>query len=381
MGFLARPLGGLLFGHLGDRIGRKRTLITTLLLMGSSSAAIGLLPGYASIGVAAPAFLVVLRFLQGLALGGEWGGAVLMAAEHAPRNRRILFGAFAQQGAPAGGLLATFAFLVVNRLSADDFAAWGWRVPFLVSAVLLAVGLVIRLTVAESPEFLAVKQRGELVKMPALEALRTAPRAILLGIGASAIGIGAAYFANTFMVAWTTTELGVARQTILTALLAGMIVGFFVQPAGALLGDRIGGTRVMVVALLGYAAVTPIVYALVNTGDSGWINLGVVLNAIAGPAYFAVLAGFLAQAFPARIRYTGISLSYQLSATLIGGSIPLVAQWLLGGSGIRAVAAYHVALILLTLVCVVALSRRIADRDTVQPNPREEQPAEADVTP
>ncbi|MEV5544026.1 MFS transporter [Saccharopolyspora shandongensis] len=359
-GFLARPLGGVVFGHLGDRIGRKKTLVTTLVLMGVSSTAIGLVPSYASIGMAAPALLILLRLVQGLALGGEWGGAVLIAAEHAPPSRRILFGAFAQQGSPAGGLLATLVFLGVSRLPAEDFAAWGWRVPFLVSAVLLVVGLVIRLTVAESPEFLAAKRRGEIVKAPAAEVLRTAPAAVLLGIGASAIGIGAAYFLNAFMIAWTTTELGVTRETILSALLVGTVIQFCAQPVAALIAHRVGATRFMIVALVASALLTPFFYLLVSTGDGSKIVLGIILINIVAPAYFAVLAGFLTHAFPARIRYTGISLAYQLSATLIGGSVPLIAQSLLSSGGIGLVVAYHVGLIVLTLVCVAALGRRTA---------------------
>jgi MFS family permease len=357
-GFLARPVGGVIFGHLGDRIGRKKTLITTLVLMGLSSTAIGLLPGYASIGIAAPALLILLRMVQGLALGGEWGGAVLIAAEHAPPGRRMLFGAFAQQGSPVGNILATLAFLGVSALPADDFAAWGWRIPFLFSAVLLLVGLIIRIGVEESPEFLAAKEHGEIAEAPALETIRTAPVPLLLGIGASAIGVGGAYFMSTFMVAWTTTDLGVSRSTILSALLLATVVQFFVQPIGALLADRFGGTRIMVAALITSAILIPLVYALVGTGESGLIYVGLAIGALTMPAYFAVLAGFLAQAFDARIRYTGISLAYQLSATLIGGMVPFIAQWLLAGSGIALVAGYHVTLILLTLTCVILLARR-----------------------
>ena len=357
-GFLARPVGGVIFGHLGDRIGRKKTLITTLVLMGLSSTAIGLLPGYASIGIAAPALLILLRMVQGLALGGEWGGAVLIAAEHAPPGRRMLFGAFAQQGSPVGNILATLAFLGVSALPADDFAAWGWRIPFLFSAVLLLVGLIIRIGVEESPEFLAAKEHGEIAEAPALETIRTAPVPLLLGIGASAIGVGGAYFMSTFMVAWTTTDLGVSRSTILSALLLATVVQFFVQPIGALLADRFGGTRIMVTALITSAILIPLVYALVGTGESGLIYVGLAIGALTMPAYFAVLAGFLAQAFDARIRYTGISLAYQLSATLIGGMVPFIAQWLLAGSGIALVAGYHVTLILLTLTCVILLARR-----------------------
>lgn len=249
-----------------DRIGRKKTLITTLVLMGLSSTSIGLLPGYASIGIAAPVLLILLRMVQGLALGGEWGGAVLIAAEHAPPGRRMLFGAFAQQGSPVGNILATLAFLGVSTLPADDFASWGWRIPFLFSAVLLLVGLIIRIGVEESPEFLAAKEHGEISEAPALETVRTAPVPLLLGIGAAAIGVGGAYFMGTFMVAWTTTDLGVSRSTILSALLLATVVQFFVQPIGALLADRFGGTRVMVTALVATVILTPLVYALVSTG-------------------------------------------------------------------------------------------------------------------
>ncbi|WP_348788810.1 MFS transporter [Leifsonia sp. NPDC080035] len=201
VGFLARPLGGLVFGHFGDRIGRKRVLVITLLMMGTATTLIGVLPGYATIGAAAPILLVLLRALQGFAVGGEWGGAVLLATESAPQKKKGLAGAWVQQGSPAGSILATVAFLLVGLLPDEQFLAWGWRIPFLISAVLVVVGLIVRMVVNESQEFLDTKASRVVVKMPLVEVFRTAPGVVLLGIAASITGIAMAYFTNTFLLA------------------------------------------------------------------------------------------------------------------------------------------------------------------------------------
>jgi MFS family permease len=231
VGFFARPLGGIVFGHLGDRIGRKKALMTTLMMMGVATVCVGLLPDYSKVGVLAPVLLVALRVVQGIAVGGEWGGAVLMAGEHAPQGRRTFFASFAQLGSPAGLILSLVAFRAVTSMDKADFLAWGWRVPFLASAVLLVVGILIRLGVNESPEFARVKEANRTVKLPVAEVFRSASGLVLLCIGANTIGIAGVYFTNTFMIAYTTQYVGVSRSLILDSLFAVAIIQFVAQPA------------------------------------------------------------------------------------------------------------------------------------------------------
>ncbi|MDA3644504.1 MHS family MFS transporter [Saccharopolyspora indica] len=364
VGFLARPLGGIVFGHFGDRMGRKGTLITTLLMMGVATFLIGVLPTHAQIGVAAPFLLALLRAVQGIAVGGEWGGAVLMAAESAPKGRASFFAMLVQQGSPAGAVLATLVFLAAGSLDDAAFAAWGWRVPFLLSGVLVLVGLLIRMKVEESGEFERVKDSGEVVRLPIAEVLRTAWRSVLLGIGASIMGISAAYFTNTFVLSWTTNELGMDRQTMLYVLLGISVVQFIWQPIAALISERVGEARFMVWSLLVQVAVAVPMFLLIGTTQPVLVFLGVALATISGSGYYAVLAGFLARAFTSRVRYTGISLSYQLCSTLIGGTTPLVAQFLLTTSGsIWPVVGFYAVLLLITTGCVAALAAVTARRE------------------
>ncbi|MEV4570676.1 MFS transporter [Nonomuraea sp. NPDC049419] len=360
VGFLARPLGGVVFGHLGDRIGRKRTLVVTLLLMGGATTLVGVLPTYAQVGMLAPVLLATLRLVQGIAVGGEWGGAVLIAAEHAG-PKRIFYAAFAQQGSPAGSILATAMFALVSTLPEDAFLSYGWRIPFLCSAVLLVVGLVIRLRVEESPEFTRMQERREVAKLPVAEVFRTAWPLVLLGIGASGVGIASAYFTNTFILSWATTDLGIAQSTMLDVLLIVAITQFVTQPLGAVLGQRYGAARFMLIAFSALIVCTPITFAMVGTGSPVLATLGLALSIVFGGMSYAALAGFLAEAFPARVRYTGISLAYQLCGALIGGTAPMIAQALLTSTGtIWAVVAQYLVIILLTMACVAALQRRSA---------------------
>ncbi|MEV0698899.1 MFS transporter [Saccharopolyspora sp. NPDC050389] len=372
VGFLARPLGGIIFGHFGDRMGRKGTLVTTLLMMGVATFLIGVLPTHAQIGVAAPFLLALLRAVQGIAVGGEWGGAVLMASESAPKGRGSLFAMLVQQGSPAGAILATLVFLAAGTLDDAAFASWGWRVPFLLSGLLVVVGLLIRMKVEESGEFERVKDSGDVVRLPVAEVLRTSWRTVLLGIGASIMGISAAYFTNTFVLSWTTNELQMNRQTMLYVLLAISVVQFLWQPIAALISERVGEARFMVCSLLVNVAFAVPMFLLINTARPLLVFAGIALAIVSGSGYYAVLAGFLARAFPSRIRYTGISLSYQLCSTLIGGTTPFAAQALLTSSGgsFWPVAGFYVALLLITTACVAGLARFGARRaDQEQPAP------------
>lgn len=356
VGFLARPLGGIIFGHFGDKLGRKKTLIVTLMLMGTATALIGLLPGYATIGAAAPILLIALRALQGIAVGGEWGGAVLLATENASDEHKGRAGTWVQQGSPAGSVLATLAFLLVGLLPTEAFLSWGWRIPFLFSAVLVIVGLIIRSKVEESAAFTTVKATAKVAKVPVIEVFRIAPKAVLLGVVASILGISAAYFSNTFLLAWTTGELKMDRQTILNILLATAVLQFIWQPLAARLAERIGTLKLMLFALaFTMVMIVPLFLALLS-GSIVFLAPMMILNILGGSAYYALLASTLAAAFPVTVRYTGVSVAYQ-RATIIGGSTPLIAQSLLVTAGPWGVAAFYGVLVLATGAGVWALDR------------------------
>jgi len=333
IGFLTRPLGGIVFGHLGDRIGRKQTLIATLLLMGIATTAVGLLPTYAAIGGAAPAFLILLRLVQGLAVGGEWGGAVLIATEHTTKDRGYLFGAFAQQGSPAGRILATLCFLGVTGLLPEEaLLDWAWRIPFLLSALLVVVGLVIRLRLEESPEMLALKEQKAVVRVPLVELFRSSPRELLYGACGILCVFVVVYARDTFALSWATTHLSFSSDGFLSIILVASVVQFFVQPFGAVLATR-GNVRRLVTILLGLEIpAIAVMFVLIGT-DNWWLALlGALIATIPDVMFYAVMAGMLAQAFPARVRYTGISVTYGVTGAVCGMT-PMIMQWLLDRTG------------------------------------------------
>ncbi|WP_328625737.1 MFS transporter [Streptomyces sp. NBC_00353] len=360
VGFLARPIGGVIFGHYGDRLGRKKTLVITLLMMGISTTAIGLLPGYASIGIAAPILLVAIRMVQGIGLGGEWGGSVLIASEHAPKGKSVLYGAFAQQGSPVGNTLSTLSFLAISQLPDEAFVSWGWRLPFLFSAALVIVGLFVRLKVAESPAMANLIQKKEVVKVPLTEVLRTQPMLIVLGIGACTIGLSATYFKSTFALSWATSSLDFDRSSFLTIILVANITQIVFQPFGALIATRMKSwSRAVTVMLLPELILMPLMFILISTENYGLAMVGVAVATIPHCLYYAALAGMLASRFPAHLRYTGISLCYQLCGTLLGGTTPIIGQFLLNRTGsITAVIAYAVLQVVLTLGCMLLLLKR-----------------------
>lgn len=333
VGFFARPLGGAIFGHIGDRIGRKKSLVITLLMMGTVTVLIGLLPTYATIGVWAPVLLVVLRFIQGIAVGGEWGGAVLMAGEHSPdQKKRTFFASFAQLGSPAGLILSMLMFKLVTSLDDAAFMSWGWRVPFLFSAALLVVGFAIRVSVKESPDFLAEQERKAKENAarqaresaPLLEVLRGAPGMLALAIGANVLGIAGFYFTSTFMLAYTTQYVGLSRALVLDSLLLVSVMQFFITPLSAYIGSRIGYRRFLLITSF-LSIFTPyVMFNLVDMGSRTSLTLGVGLAVLFIGAYYAVIAGYVSDSFPTRIRYTGISMAYQLSGAIFGGLTPIV---------------------------------------------------------
>ncbi|CAJ49835.1 MFS transporter [Bordetella avium] len=331
VGFFARPLGGAVFGHIGDRIGRKKSLVITLLMMGTVTVLIGLLPTYAQIGVWAPVLLVVLRFIQGIAVGGEWGGAVLMAGEHSPdQKKRTFFASFAQLGSPAGLILSMLMFKLVTSMDDAAFMSWGWRVPFLFSAALLIVGFAIRMSVKESPDFLAEQEKKAKLskasqdKAPLMEVLRGAPGMLALAVGSNVLGIAGFYFTSTFMIAYTTQYVGLSRAVVLDSLLLVSVMQFFITPISAYIATRIGNQRFLVITSF-LSVFTPyLMFNLVDMGTRTSLTLGVGSAVLFIGAFYAVIAGYVSDSFPTRIRYTGISMAYQLSGAIFGGLTPII---------------------------------------------------------
>ncbi|SFN96706.1 Nitrate/nitrite transporter NarK [Variovorax sp. PDC80] len=328
VGFFARPLGAVVFGHIGDRIGRKKALMATIVMMGIATVCIGLLPTYGQIGVLAPVLLIVLRVVQGIAVGGEWGGAVLMAGEHAPKGRRTFFASFAQLGSPAGLILSLVAFRLVSTMDPADFLSWGWRLPFLASAVLLLVGACIRLGVHESPEFEQEKRSRLTVKLPIAEVFRSSGLLVALCIGANTLGVAGVYFTNTFMIAYTTTYLGVTKSVILDCLFLVAIIQFVAQPLAALLAEKIGGARFLKLsAFLAMLSPYPM-FLLVQGASVPSMVLGIALAVVCLSSFYSVIAGFVSGVFPTRVRYSAISIGYHVCGAIAGGLTPLVGTYL-----------------------------------------------------
>lgn len=358
VGFFARPLGGFVFGHLGDRVGRKKALMATLVIMGVATVGIGLLPSYEQAGVLAPVLLIILRLAQGLAVGGEWGGAVLMAGEHASAKRRTFAASFAQLGSPAGLILSLLAFRLVTSMDEADFLAWGWRIPFLISAVLLLVGYFIRIGVSESPDFAQVLADKETTDIPAKEVFRTSWRTLLLCMGVCTVAIGGIYFTNTFMLSYATQTLGLDRRMILDCLFVVAIIQFFIQPLAAWFAESIGTARVLILASAASVAAPYPMFILVSKGTSASIIAGIAIVLVFMAAIYSAMAGFISSAFATRIRYTGISLSYQFCGALAGGLTPLIGTWLthIYPNQWLPLAIFYSVLSTITLGCVIGLA-------------------------
>lgn len=324
VGFIARPLAGVVFGHLGDKLGRKKMLLFTMVLMGLATTGIGLIPSYASIGVWAPILLVVFRFLQGISVGGEWGGAVLMASEHAPKNKKTFFASFAQLGSPAGLILCLLVFRGISGLDEQAFAEWGWRIPFLLSFPLMAVGFYIRLGVAESPEFVKMQKENETEKFPVKELLKNYwPQVVFAGLTMT-IGAAGFFFTNTFMITYVTQYMGISKATILNALFWVTVFQFLTMPIAAWYAEKIGTSKFLFWTALLCIAIPYPMFMLVQTQNIYYITLGITLAVISLSALYAVAAGFMAEAFPTHVRYSGISISYQMIAALAAGTTPFL---------------------------------------------------------
>jgi MHS family shikimate/dehydroshikimate transporter-like MFS transporter len=374
VGFLARPLGGVIFGHYGDKLGRKAMLVTTLLIMGIATFLVGLLPTYETIGIWAPILLVVLRLLQGLGLGGEWGGAVLMAVEHSPDDKRGLNGSWPQMGVPAGLVLGTGAFAAVSAISGDAFVTWGWRVPFLLSILLIALGLYIRLAIYESPAFSRVRESGTEARMPIVDVFRTYPKNVLLAVG-SRIGIDVVFYIfAVYVLTYVSTNLGLPRNLGLIAISIAALIEIFTIPAFASLSDKVGRRPVLITgaAFLGLW-IFPFFW-LLDTRSASLIILAVIVGlSIGHAAVYGTQASFYAELFGTRVRYSGASLGYQLAGIFGGALAPIVATALYaatGGPGL--IGVYVAVLCLLSIVCVY-LADETFRRDIYEDEPQERQ--------
>jgi MFS family permease len=362
LAFIVRPIGGLIFGHFGDRVGRKALLVSTVILMGLATTAIGLLPTYAEIGVAAPLLLVLLRVLQGISVGGEYGGAVLMAVEHSEPGRTGYYGSWVQMGSPAGLILANAVFLSVTQLSDDALFSWGWRIPFLLGSLLLIVGLVIRLRISESPRFEEVKEQGEIVKVPALVVLRQYAGRVLLTAGAY-FGTGVVFYGSSiFGLSYGIEKLGFSRSQVLSFVLIGQVLAFFAMPLFAMLSDKVGHKPVFLAAQVGMAALVFPWLWLYGTGNFGWSLLGFLLLYLPYSASYGTMAAFFAHVYETRIGYSGLSLGYQLGTVFGSGFAPMIALWLLQQTGtMTAVGLYMIGAVAVSLLCASLLTSTAAN--------------------
>jgi len=352
--FLARPIGSALFGHFGDRIGRKATLVAALLTMGVSTVIIGMLPTYDTIGIAAPALLALCRFGQGLGLGGEWGGAVLLAVENAPPGRRAWYGMFPQLGAPIGFLFSGGSFLALSEwLTNDQFLAWGWRIPFLASAALVGVGLYVRLTITETPVFQLVAMREERARVPMLAVIREHPRTLVLGTLASIATFVLFYLMTVFALSWGTSVLGYSRNTFLIVQLVGIVFFALAIPVSAVIAER--GRRVTLIGVTIAIGLFGLVMApLLSSGLTGATVAMVIGLSLMGLTY-GPLGTTLSELFPTRVRYTGSSLTFNMAGIFGASLAPYIATWLAQNYGLQFVGYYVVVAAAVTLVGLLAI--------------------------
>ncbi|GAA3950382.1 MFS transporter [Actinomadura viridis] len=358
VGFAARPVGAALFGHWGDRLGRKATLVITLVLMGVSSALIGVLPGTETLGVAAPVLLVVLRILQGIAVGGEWSGSVLLSMEWGDQRRRGLMASLPQIGVPIGLILGTGAMTAIALSAEDAFTAWAWRIPFLLSLVLVAIGLWVRLQVMETPLFAEVVAKAEVARVPVAEVVRRHPKEIVLSALLRCSEQMPFYIFTSFALTYIHDDLGMAQGLALGAVTAAAVFELFAIPAAGHLGDRIGGRRVYAAGSLLVALFAFPYFALLNTGVAVVVVAAVVLAQLPHAIQYGPQASLIAESFPTRLRYGGAGIGYQLASVIAGGPAPLLATWLLHDHGWPAIAGAMVVSSVLTLTALALLPDR-----------------------
>jgi MFS transporter, MHS family, shikimate and dehydroshikimate transport protein len=355
VGFIARPIGGIVIGHYGDKIGRKSMLVLTLVIMGIATFFIGLLPTYEQIGIWAPIALVTLRLAQGFGVGGEWGGAVLMAVEHAPPGKRGFYGSWPQIGVPAGLLLANAVFSYFSGLPEEQFLTWGWRVPFLLSIFLVFIGLVIRVRILETPAFARVKETSAESRQPIIEVLRNYPKQVLLAMGARFAENGGFYIYSVFVITYATQVVKFDQQTVLYGILIGAALELLAIPFFGALSDRVGRRPVYLFGAIVTAVFAYPLFWLIDSGSTAALWSGIVIAfVLSHAAMYAPQAAFLSELFGTRVRYSGASLGSQLASVFAGALAPLIATALLReGYGGGAIALYVIGLAVVTIVSVV----------------------------
>ncbi|WP_083745091.1 MFS transporter [Rhodococcus sp. D-1] len=353
IGFIARPIGGLVFGHFGDRIGRKAMLVTTLMMMGVCTALIGLLPTYSQVGAWAPLLLVVLRLIQGFAVGGEWGGAVLLISENAQHKSRGFYSSFSQVGVTIGFIVSASVFALVSTLPEEQFLSWGWRIPFLLGILLMAAGLVIRMKISETADFERVRNSGEIEKYPALEAIRTQRKSILLTIGARMAENGGSYVFLVFSLAYG-KYMGVSTSVILSAIIAANIIQAFTMIGFGHLSDKIGRRPVYLFGTIGVIVWSVPFFFLINTQNAALIWVAVIVAVgICHSAMIGTQPSFFSELFTGKVRYSGLAMGHEIAAIFAGGIAPLIATALLAWSGhFWPIAVYLAMLGLLSTIAV-----------------------------
>jgi MFS family permease len=361
VGFLARPVGAIIFGHLGDRVGRRKTLLITVVMIGIATGVIGFLPGFATIGVAAPLLLTLLRLLQGIAVGGEWGGAVTLAVEHAPEKHRGRYAALPQIGSPIGTLLSSGMILVVSLLPDASFDSWGWRIPFLAAFPLLYVAYYLRRRVEESPLFTRLLEEDELASSPVKDVVTKAFPQLMVGAASTLLGVGGFYLVTTFMISYGTNTLGIDNSVMLTDTLFAAAVEILVLIAGGRISERLGAAKVTVAGGLISAALAFPVFWMVDTTNTALVILGVTL-AVAGLSIPYAVSGFLLTGlFPAHLRYSGVALSANFAGVL-SGFVPLAATAALAASGEK---SWAPALMLIGIALITTVAGAVAPKVSV----------------
>ncbi|MFZ0578588.1 MAG: MFS transporter, partial [Psychrobacillus psychrotolerans] len=371
LSFFIRPFGGIIFSHIGDRIGRKKTLVVTLSLMGVATFGMGLLPTYQAIGIWAPILLITLRLVQGLGIGGEWGGALLLAVEYAPKEKRGLYGSIPQMGVTIGMVMGTVALSIMTLLPDESFMTWGWRIPFLLSALLVIFGLWIRKGIDETPSFKKVQETGDIPKLPIVDTLRYHWREVLIAIGAKVVETAPFYIFGTFVVSYATTELGFSRTTTLNTVMVATIITTILIPIMGSLSDRIGRKKVYVAGTIGMLLFAfPYFWMLQQQSVVLLVVATVIGLGIIWAPITAVLGTMFSEIFNAKVRYTGVTLGYQIGAALAGGTAPLVAASLM----LQFNGSYVPVAVYIMFTAVISLIAIWAVKDRSQENLDEESP-------
>jgi len=353
VGFAARPIGAIVIGHYGDRVGRRSMLVLTLMMMGVATVLVGLLPTYDQIGIWASSLLVALRLIQGFGVGGQWGGAVLMTVEHAPAGKRGFYGSWPQIGVPAGLLTSTIVFRLFAKLPPDQFMSWGWRIPFLLSIVLVGIGLLIRMKILETPSFTKIKETQAVARQPILEVLQKYPKQVLQAAGARCAENGAFYIYSAFMLVYATQHAHVDRDIVLDGIMIASACEFIAVPAYGALTDRIGRRPVYLFGAVMTAVLAFPLFWLFDTGSTAMVTLALLLVFLCSHApMYAPQGAFFSELFGTSVRYSGASLGAQLSAAVAGGFSPLIATALLPKYGPNAIALYIILMAVITIIAV-----------------------------